>query len=65
MIRLTVSFAVAVCVATIAQYVPAQDLVTTHWNADAKNDILKVGKFDEPGENAAAGVTEAVHEWAS
>ncbi len=50
MIRLTVSFAVSVCIATIAQNVPAQDLVTTHWNADAKNDILKVGKFDEPGD---------------
>ena len=50
MIRLTVSFAVVVCMATIAQCVPAQDLVSTHWNADANNDILKVGKFDEPSD---------------
>ena len=50
MIRLTVSFAVVVCMAAISQCVPAQDLVTTHWNADAKNDILKVGKFDEPSD---------------
>jgi|GEM_PF-1827387 len=28
----------------------AQDLVTTHWNADAKNDILKIGRFDEPSD---------------
>lgn len=50
MVRLILSLATAVCVATISQCVHAQDLVTTHWNADAKNDILKVGKFDEPSD---------------
>lgn len=50
MIRLILSFAVVVCTAIISQCVPAQDLVTTHWNADAKNDIFKFGKFDEPGD---------------
>ncbi len=50
MMSLRVSFVVAVCMATIAQSVPAQVLVKTHWNADANNDILKVGKFDEPSD---------------
>lgn len=46
-IRLILSFAIVACMATIAQYVSAQDPVTTHWNADAKDDIFKIGKFDE------------------
>lgn len=50
MIRLILSFAVVVCMATIAKCVPAQDPVTTHWNADAKNDIFKFGRFDEPSD---------------
>lgn len=46
--RLMLSFVVIVCVATNSNGVSAQNAVETHWNADSKADMFKIGSFDDP-----------------
>ena len=47
--RSALQFAAAVYLAVITQCALGQDNVATHWNANVKNDIFKVGRFDEDG----------------
>lgn len=48
MIRLLVSFVAIVSLITGANPLYAQEEVDTHWNADPKDDVFKIGMFDEP-----------------